>query len=136
MYPVTPKDKTYITVREVYPVCPELDKLGLSGKPHGNGNAWDIAPMQGYKNEVFYIVSPVFGEVIESGVAPERGNYICIKDNRAEHWFYHLQWRYVAKGQRVIKGTPIGIMGSTGKSTAKHVHWEVRNGLNIKEYAT
>ena len=134
MYPVTPRSKSVITVRETYPITPELDKLGLSGKPHGNGNCVDIAPMNGFRNETFYVVAPVYGIITESGYGNERGNYICIKDNQTEHWFYHLYKSYTKIGQKVVKGMPLGIMGNSGKSTAKHVHYEVRNGLPIRSY--
>jgi hypothetical protein len=38
----------------------------------------------------------------------------------------HLKSRAVVKGQKVIKGQKLGVMGSTGKSTGLHTHFEVR----------
>ena len=32
----------------------------------------------------------------------------------------------VKKGDRVTQGQKLGMMGSTGASTARHLHWEVR----------
>jgi murein DD-endopeptidase MepM/ murein hydrolase activator NlpD len=34
----------------------------------------------------------------------------------------------VKKGQKVEAGTPLGKMGTTGMSTGKHLHWELRLG--------
>jgi len=38
----------------------------------------------------------------------------------------------VSEGEQVIKGTAIGIMGSTGDSTGVHVHFEVRKGGQVQ----
>jgi murein DD-endopeptidase MepM/ murein hydrolase activator NlpD len=34
----------------------------------------------------------------------------------------------VKKGQKIEAGTPLGKMGTTGMSTGKHLHWELRLG--------
>lgn len=39
--------------------------------------------------------------------------------------FAHLNKTFVKRGQKVDKGTHIGGMGSTGRSTATHLHYEV-----------
>lgn len=46
--------------------------------------------------------------------------------------FGHLSRRMVAEGQYVRRGTLIGLIGSTGRSTGPHLHYEVRyNGLAV-----
>lgn len=49
-----------------------------------------------------------------------------------ESRFAHLSRILVAPGQKVTKGQLVGLVGSTGRSTGAHLHYEVRkNGLAI-----
>ena len=44
-------------------------------------------------------------------------------------WYAHLKNIYVRTGQSVSKGQSIGQLGSTGRSTGPHVHFELRRGV-------
>lgn len=55
------------------------------------------------------------------------GNYIEIEHGHALQTRYgHLSQILVEPGQRVRRGDLIGLMGSTGRSTGPHLHYEVR----------
>lgn len=58
----------------------------------------------------------------------EWGNYVRLDtaDGKYSVFMCHLASRAVAKGQKVTKGQKLGVMGSTGKSTGPHTHFEVR----------
>lgn len=59
------------------------------------------------------------------------GNYIDIKHpNGTETRYAHLNSSYVSVGARVSQGQPIGEVGSTGRSTGPHLHFEVHGAKN------
>lgn len=55
------------------------------------------------------------------------GNYVQIEHGGSlETRYGHLSGYTVAQGQKVRKGDLIGYIGSTGRSTGPHLHYEVR----------
>lgn len=55
------------------------------------------------------------------------GNFVLIDHGSGVHTFYaHCSSVAVREGQRVMQGQIIGAVGSTGRSTANHLHFEVR----------
>lgn len=59
------------------------------------------------------------------------GNYVVIKHNNGTQTLYaHLLSAKVGVGQTVSRGQVIGGVGSTGKSTGNHLHFEVRGARN------
>jgi len=42
--------------------------------------------------------------------------------------YFHLSKQLVAEGDTVEAGTPIGLVGATGRVTGPHLHWVVRYG--------
>jgi murein DD-endopeptidase MepM/ murein hydrolase activator NlpD len=78
------------------------------------------------------------GKVIFSGRAGGYGNCVRIRHaNNIETWYGHLSRITVREGQHVAVGQLVGKVGSTGRSTGPHLHYEVRrNGkaVNPKQY--
>jgi len=55
------------------------------------------------------------------------GNYVVIRhDNGLETIYGHLSKQLVEINQQVKAGEPIGLGGSTGRSTGSHLHFETR----------
>ncbi len=62
------------------------------------------------------------------------GNYVTIDhdDGTHETLYGHLSEVDIQDGQRVVKGEVIGKVGSTGRSTGSHLHYEIReNGKPV-----
>jgi len=78
------------------------------------------------------IVASSAGDVIvvrNSGWNGGYGVYVVIRhDNDTQTLYAHNSSNIVSVGQRVVQGQTIGYVGSTGRSTGAHVHFEIRNG--------
>ena len=117
---------------------PYGDRPELGGF-HAGIDLVDISPER--------IVTAVMGgKVIRSRQAPysptdrtwEWGNYVAVQQDDARIAYYcHLAERSVAAGDIVRAGAQLGIMGTTGRSTGPHLHFEVRSpakAVNPAEY--
>ena len=63
-----------------------------------------------------------------NNLTSEWGNYVSVMGDDGKIIYYcHLEQRYVADGERVTAGKPLGVEGATGKATGIHLHFEVRN---------
>jgi len=92
-------------------------------------NAVDIAAPNGTP-----IVASASGQVIiskNSGWNGGYGNYVVIKHaNGTQTLYSHNSRNIVSAGQNVVQGQVIGYVGSTGRSTGNHVHFEIRGAHN------
>ena len=71
------------------------------------------------------------GTVYKIGVDKSYGNYITVKAPDGKyHWFCHLSKVTCKVGDKISRTTKIGVMGNTGNSTGKHLHFEIRNSSN------
>lgn len=95
---------------------------------HGN-NGVDLASYYATN-----ILASADGEVIisrNSGYNGGYGSYIVIKHKNGTQTLYgHLSATIVIAGTFVKQGQVIGKMGSSGKSTGVHVHFEIRGAKN------
>jgi murein DD-endopeptidase MepM/ murein hydrolase activator NlpD len=67
------------------------------------------------------------GTVVKAGVMGGYGNCVEIDHGRGMHTRYgHLASIDVREGQKLNQGDVLGAMGSTGRSTGTHLHFEVR----------
>jgi murein DD-endopeptidase MepM/ murein hydrolase activator NlpD len=72
------------------------------------------------------------GLVVKAGWHGEYGNLVEIEHRSGYRTLYgHLSRILVAEGQKVKRGDKIGLVGSTGRSTAPHLHYEVRAGNRV-----
>lgn len=78
------------------------------------------------------IVASASGTVIRSYYSSSYGNAVFISHNingKVYTTVYaHMDSRLVSSGQAVTKGQQIGYMGNTGRSTGKHLHFEIHKG--------
>ncbi|CAG7645640.1 M23 family metallopeptidase [Paenibacillus allorhizosphaerae] len=66
------------------------------------------------------------GVVASTGYDNSRGNNILIDhSNGIKTWYMHLNKILVSQGDKVKKSDYIGLVGSTGRSTGAHLHYEV-----------
>jgi LysM repeat protein len=108
----------------VNPVPSAIKTQGIHGY-----NAVDLAAPYGTP-----IRAAAAGQVIvskPSGWNGGYGVYIVIKSSNGIQTLYsHNSSNAVSVGEYVTQGQTIGYVGSTGKSTGNHVHFEVRGGTN------
>ena len=77
------------------------------------------------------------GKVVKNEWVNGYGNFIEIDHgNGFKTKYAHLNKSYVTRGQTVKQGEKIAEVGSTGRSTGPHLHYEVLyNGVNVDPMA-
>ena len=97
-------------------------KYGMRGTGHHDGI--DIANRKGTP-----IYASASGKVVFSGYGPiGYGLMVIIRhDNNLMSVYAHNSVIHVGRGLKVRQGQKIALMGSTGRSTGPHLHFEIRN---------
>lgn len=112
----------------------------------------DMSPYPGARGEPVYAWCD--GKVKATGDHPTAGRYIIFNSTLEgevcattldspqpmklengtvlETHYYHLQDIYVSPGTQFEAGDTVGTIGSTGKSTGPHLHFEIRLPGNIR----
>jgi murein DD-endopeptidase MepM/ murein hydrolase activator NlpD len=84
------------------------------------------------------VIAAETGKVIKVASDARFGNYIIIEHNKAFKTCYaHLDEVLKQEGSEAAKGEKIGVAGSTGVVTGKHLHFEIRKNeerVNPKIY--
>lgn len=108
----------------VRPIADGMKSQGLHGY-----NAVDLATFCGAP-----ILASAPGQVIvrkDYGYNGGYGNYVVVKHSNGTQTLYaHNSSNIVSVGQNVVAGQIIGYVGTTGRSTGCHVHFEVRGAKN------
>ncbi len=92
----------------------------FSGEPSRHRGV-DIAAPEGTP-----VRSASAGRIAFVGSNDVLGNFIQVRAPLGFTYIYgHLSAVWVEAGQRVSQGTPLGAVGSTGKATGPHLHFEV-----------
>jgi murein DD-endopeptidase MepM/ murein hydrolase activator NlpD len=73
------------------------------------------------------------GTVLQTGDEPEYGLFVLLQHPNGYQTLYgHLSRITAGEGERVPEGTVVGRSGNTGRSSAPHLHFEIRhNGVSI-----
>jgi murein DD-endopeptidase MepM/ murein hydrolase activator NlpD len=115
----------------VIPFSPPLEHFSISshfGKRRDPINKrWAMhygLDMTGFKKANVYATSP--GKVVKSGHKGKYGKFIEIDHGGGFKTRYgHLYKTFVKRGQEVKFRQKIGLLGSSGRSTGPHLHYEV-----------
>ena len=112
----------------IWPVAGEMtDGFGVRGNPFGGGSAefhpgQDISAPRGTP-----VVATADGTVVQAGWQNGYGQEVVVDHGQGLTTRYgHLSKIGVAAGQAVRRGNELGQVGSTGRSTGPHLHYEVR----------
>lgn len=126
------------------PVLPELDGRGTGGPDGPVIDAWPLGTVKGFitrgltgednhpgidiaVQQSTYIRAAGPGTVAEVGQHEIYGNFIRIDHGGAIETLYgHASQLLVAKGDKVKRLQVIALSGNSGRSTAPHLHFEVR----------
>ncbi len=104
----------------------ETSKYGTRVDPFVNEMTFhggvDIAAVEGKR-----VHAARWGNVLYADKSDGYGNLVVLKHELGYHTFYgHLGELQVAAGDDVESGQVIGAVGSTGRTTGPHLHFEIR----------
>jgi murein DD-endopeptidase MepM/ murein hydrolase activator NlpD len=75
------------------------------------------------------VTAAAAGRVVLVDSLPIRGNYVLVDHGAGLFTGYaHLSETYVEVGANLAQGDILGAVGSTGRSTGPHLHWEIAIG--------
>tara|TARA_B100000214_G_C23812932_1_gene555856 strand:- start:475 stop:855 length:381 start_codon:yes stop_codon:yes gene_type:complete len=96
-------------------------KRYINNEPRNRHIGLDIANKEGTP-----ITAPLSGKIILSDNFFYKGNVIYIDHGGGLVTSYsHLSYKEAKLNQRISKGDILGYVGSTGRVTGPHLHWEV-----------
>ena len=113
---------------EFVPKLVPVEEYAVSQRAKAPHMAIDLAAAEGAP-----VRATADGVVKQRGDDRQYGRFLLLKHGQGyESYYGHLQDWNVAKGDSVQAGQTIAWVGTTGKSTAPHLHFEIRkNGQRI-----
>ncbi len=115
-------------IPSIWPVTGGLsDGFGVRSNPFGGGSSefhpgQDITAPPGTP-----VIAPADGTVVEAGWKNGYGQTVVIDHGNGLTTRYgHLSKIEVAVGQELKRGEELGQVGSTGRSTGPHLHYEIK----------
>lgn len=84
--------------------------------------------IDGFGNDGAPVVAAASGTVITASYDSSYGNYIIIDHGGTSTVYAHMSGLAVSYGATVSQGQTIGYVGSTGRATGTHLHFEVYVG--------
>lgn len=116
------------SIPSIYPLVGKINnEYGLRSNPFGGGGVENHPGMDIDGNKGDVVIAPAEGVVVKTGWQGGYGNMIEISHgNNLTTRYGHLSQIEVEIGQTVNRGQEIGRVGSTGRSTGPHLHYEVR----------
>lgn len=125
------------TLQEALPIGKPLDRIRITSPFGAREDPFQGVPARheavdlgGITGEPVYTTAP--GKVVRAGRWGWYGNMVEIDHGMGFRTRYaHMDKIFVTKGDTVRSGDRIGSVGSTGRSTGSHLHYEIR----VKGYA-
>jgi len=123
--PVVKRDTVELTVPSRFP----LDSKGFVTRGVGSGQEYGVAHpgLDIAVPSATQVRAAGGGMVVEVSETPEYGKMIRLSHpEKYETLYGHLSQTLVKQGDKVPLGAVIALSGNTGRSTAPHLHFEVR----------
>jgi murein DD-endopeptidase MepM/ murein hydrolase activator NlpD len=129
--PVVKRDTVELTIPSRFP----LDSKGFVTRGVGSGQEYGVAHpgLDIAVPSATEVRAAGGGSVVEVSETPEYGKMIRLSHPDGYETLYgHLSQILVKQGDKVALGAVIGLSGNTGRSTAPHLHFEMRrNGQAV-----
>ena len=94
-------------------------------------NGIDLVPSPCNNNEILAFADGIVTSIQRTGTQFGTGCYVRLKHSNGLYTlYYHLKSGSVCVnlGDKVIKGQKLGIIGTTGRSTGIHLHFQIDKG--------